>query len=56
MEVLLHGVGGLRVTQLRLIIISQKVRDLSSDAVLLEIGTNDLGSISPEIVGSDIHA
>ena len=54
MEVLLHGVAGLRVTQLRRII-SQKVRDLSPDAVLLEIGTNDLGSISPEIVGSDIH-
>ena len=36
-------------------IISQKVRDLSPDAVLLEIGTNDLGSISPEIVGSNIH-
>ena len=54
MEVLLHGVGVLRVTQLRRII-SQKVRELSPDAVLLEIGTNDLGSISPEIVGSDIH-
>ena len=54
MEVLLHGVGGRRVTQLRRII-SQKVRDLSPDAELLEIGTNDLGSISPEIVGSDIH-
>ena len=54
MEVLVHGVGGLRVTQLRHII-SQKVRNLSPDAVLLEIGTNDLGSISPEVVGSDIH-
>jgi len=54
MEVLLHGVRGLRVTQLRRII-SQKVRDLSPDAVLLEIATNDLGSISPKIVGSDIH-
>ena len=49
MEVLLHGVGGLRVTQLRRII-SQKVRHLSPD-----VGTNDLGSISLEIVGSDIH-
>jgi len=54
MEVLLHGIGGLCITQLRHII-SQKVGNLSPDAVLLEISTNNLGSISPEIVGSDIH-
>ena len=51
---MLHGVSGLHVTQLCRII-SQKVHDLSPDAAFLEIGTNDLGSISPEIVGSDIH-
>jgi len=54
MEVLWHGTGGLCITQLRRII-SQKVGNLSPDAVLLEISTNNLGSISPEIEGSDIH-
>ena len=48
MEVLLHGVGGLRVTQLHRII-SQKVRDLSPDDVLLEIGTNDLVLFHPKL-------
>ena len=48
------AVSRLRIGQLRRII-SQRVPDLSSDAMLLEIGTNELGFISPEIVGSDIH-
>ena len=54
MDVFLHGVGGLTVSQLcgRC---SRPVRDVSPDIVLLEIGTNDLGNIPPEIVGSNIH-
>ena len=54
MDVFLYGVGGLTVSQLRGRC-SRQVRDVSPDIVLLEIGTNDLGNIPPEIVGSNIH-
>ena len=48
-----HGVGGLTVAKLRrdLGIVSS----LSPHIVILEIGTNDLANLSPEVVGSEIE-
>ena len=48
-----HGVGGLTVAKLRrdLGIVSS----LSPHVVILEIGTNDLANLSPEVVGSKIE-
>ena len=54
MDVFLQDIGGLTVSQLRGRC-SRPVRDVSPDILLLEIGTNDLGNIPPEIVGSNIY-
>jgi len=49
----LHGVGGLTVERLRrdLGIVSS----LSPQVVILEIGTNDLTRLCPEVTGSEIE-
>ena len=48
-----HGVGGLTVAKLRrdLGIVSS----LSPHVVILELGTNDLANLSPEVTGSEIE-
>lgn len=53
-SVSLHGVGGRTVASLRsfdLHVISR----LAPDIVILEIGTNDLSRLAPEVVGSAIE-
>ena len=53
-RVYLHGIGGRTVQKLRhhdLAVVSR----LSPDIVVLEIGTNDLSSLPPEVVGSQIE-
>ena len=49
----LHGVGGLTVARLRsdLGIVSS----LSPQVVILELGTNDLARLPPEVAGSEIE-
>lgn len=48
-----HGVGGRTVAKLRAYDL-HVVRRLKPDVVILEIGTNDLANLSPEVVGSEI--
>jgi len=53
-QIVLHGYGGRTVTQLR----DKDCRflsDLSPDVVIMDIGTNDLSSLRPEVVGSAIE-
>ena len=49
----LQGIGGLTVGNLRRDL--GMVSSLSTHVVILEIGTNDLGSYSPDVVGSEIE-
>ena len=49
----LHGVGGRTVKKLRLYDLGV-VSALKPDAIILEIGTNDLVANRPEVVGSEI--
>ena len=49
----LHGIGGLTVPKLRHDL--RMVSSLSPHVVILEIGTNDLANLSPEVVGSEIE-
>ena len=53
-SVTLCGVGGRTVPKLRTYDM-HVVRRLKPDVVILEIGTNDLSSTSPEVVGSQIE-
>ena len=53
-EVHLHGIGGRTVQKLTSCDL-EMVRLLAPDVVLLEIGTNDLTSLAPEVVGSSIE-
>ena len=46
-----HGVGGRTVHKLRTYV----VRRLKPAVIILEIGTNDLANLSPEVVGSEIE-
>ena len=49
----LHGVGGLTVARLRRDL--GMVSSLSPQVVILEIGTNDLTRLRPEVAGSEIE-
>ena len=49
----LHGVGGLTVAKLRRDL--EIVSSLVPQVVILEIGTNDLDPLRPEVVGSQIE-
>ena len=51
-SVYLHGVGGRTVAKLRAFDLSV-VQDLAPDILILEVGTNDLVDLSPEVVGSE---
>ena len=53
-RVYMHGVGGHTVTKLRKYDFGVVAR-LSPDIVILEIGTNDLSFLPPEVVGSEIE-
>ena len=53
-EVHLYGVGGRTVAKIKNYDL-EVVRQLKSDVVILEVGTNDLSSVSPEVVGSSIE-
>ena len=50
----LFGVGGRTVQNLRLYDL-HVVRHLAPDIVILEVGTNDLSDLGPEVVGSFIE-
>ena len=50
----LFGVGGRTIHKLRLHDL-HVVRRLAPDVVILEIGTNDLSVLGPEVVGSSIE-
>lgn len=50
----MHGVGGRTVRKLRNYDLNQ-VAKLKPEIVILEIGSNDLNEIRPEIVGSEIE-
>ena len=50
----MHGIGGRTVTKLRKYDFGVVAR-LSQDIVILEIGTNDLSFLPPEVVGSEIE-
>ena len=50
----MHGFGGRTVTKLRKYDFGVVAR-LSPDIVILEIGTNDLSFLPPEVVGSEIE-
>ena len=50
----MHGVGG-RTVQKVIAFDLRVLRDFSPDVVLLELGTNDLASGAPEVVGSQIE-
>ena len=50
----LFGVGGRTVQKLRLYDL-HVVRYLAPDIVILEVGTNDLSDLGPEVVGSSIE-
>ena len=52
--VFLHSVGGRTVPKLRIFDL-HVVKQLSPDIIILEIGTNDLTRVSPEVVGSEIN-
>ena len=49
-----HGVGGRTVRKLRTYDL-HVVRRLKPDVIILELGTNDLTNLSPEVVGSEIE-
>ena len=49
----LHGVGGLTVARLRRDL--GMVSSLSPQVVILELGTNDLTRLLPEVAGSEIE-
>ena len=49
----LHGVGGLTVARLRRDL--RVVSSLSPEVVILEMGTNDLAGLRPEVTGSEIE-
>lgn len=51
--VFMHGVGGRTVPKLRMFDL-HVVKRLSPDIIILEIGTNDLTRVGPEVVGSEI--
>ena len=51
--VFMHGVGGRTVPKLRMFDL-HVVKQLSQDIIILEIGTNDLTRVGPEVVGSEI--
>ena len=51
--VFMHGVGGRIVPKLRMFDL-HVVKKLSPDIIILEIGTNDLTHVGPEVVGSEI--
>lgn len=53
-EIYLHGIGGRTVEKLHTHDV-HFVRKLKPDIVILEIGTNDLSSLAPEVVGSAIE-
>ena len=50
----LHGVGGRTVAKLRSFDL-HVVERIAPDVVILEIGTNDLVDLRPEVVGSEIE-
>ena len=50
----LHGIGGRTVAKLSSFDL-HVVRSFAPDVVILEIGTNDLSTLSPEVVGSAIE-
>ena len=52
--VFMHGMGGRTVPKLRMFDL-HVVKRLSPDFIILEIGTNDLTRVGPEVVGSQIH-
>ena len=52
-SVFMHGVGGRTVPNLRAFDLHE-VKRLSPDIVILELGTNDLSYVGPEVVGSAI--
>ena len=51
--VFMHGVGGQTVPKLHMFDLHM-VKKLSLDIIILEIGTNDLTRVGPEVVGSEI--
>ena len=51
--VFMHGVGGRTVPKVRMFDL-HVVKQLSPDIIILEIGTNDLTQVGPEVVGSEI--
>ena len=53
-HIYMHGIGGRTVTKLRIYDFGVVAR-LSPDIVILEIGTNDLCFLPPEVVGSEIE-
>ena len=53
-SVYLHSVGGRTVAKLTVFDLSV-VQDLALYIVILEVGTNDLVNLSPEVVGSEIE-
>ena len=53
-SVCLHGVGGRTVEKLRSCDL-RIIRRMAPDVVILELGTNELVKISPEVVGSSIE-
>ena len=53
-EVHLYGVGCRTVAKIKNYDL-EVVRQLKPDVVILEVGTNDLSSVSPEVVGSSIE-
>jgi len=53
-SVRLYGVGGRTVAKLRAFDL-HVIRSFSPDVVILELGTNDLASLRPEVVGSAIE-
>lgn len=53
-EVHLHGIGGLTVDRLRRLDL-QLFKTLAPEVIILELGTNDLSSLPPEVVGSAIE-
>ena len=51
--VFLHGLGGRTAPKLCMFDL-HVVKQLSPDIIILEIGTNDLTRVGPEVVGSEI--
>ena len=52
--VFMRGMGGRTVPKLRIFDL-HVVKQLSPDIIILEIGTNDLTRVGPEVVGSEIN-